>query len=369
MPADYALIIKTRAGVPKHILTGQEGGFRELWYRKEVNGVGLLMFDLDADHEAIANLEQDGQVEAWRWDTANTIDEYADFETLYVGKVLSADDDGNELFRGLCPGQMDFLTREIVDWTDGVASRSLFSGAKAETILKTLATYNVVTASATTGNGRNRTTDIANITVAADGAGGNTITFECALQPLLEAMQSVARIGDRDFYLTRTGAQAWQFRTAQYLGTDRSTTVTFALNFGNMSNPVLRDNRLNEKTVASVGGPGQGVGRTFVARTGTNYAATYNSKVVFVPATEYDDTDGLNAAGDIRLDELEAKDELTWDIRQTPGSLYGKHYFLGDLVTGYFRGVSATKQITAVEVSYVPGSDRAETIRIETGNV
>jgi hypothetical protein len=121
--------------------------------------------------------------------------------------------------------------------------------------------------------------------------------------------------------------------------------------------------------VAIVGGQGTDDDRDFVIRTGTNYNATYNSKVVFYPATQYSTTDGYNAAGDIRLDELRAKDELTWDVIQTPGSLYGSHYFLGDLVTGYYQGVTATKQIVGVTVTYAPGNDSLETIQVETANV
>lgn len=367
--AEYAIIIKSRAGVTRNVLTGEDGGFLRLNYRKEVNGVGQLMFEVDGEHVVIANLEQDGQVEVWRWDNANSISPYADFEALFVNEVRFADDDGNTYFRAECPGQMDLLAREIVAWPANTADRSLFTSDAAETILKTLVTYNAVTASATTANGRIRTTDIANISVASDGAGGNTLTYACAHKPLLEALQDVARIGDRDFYLTRTAAQAWQFRTAQYLGTDRSASVKFALNFGNMGNPVLRRNRLLEKTVVIVGGQGTDDDRDFVVRTGTNYDATYNSKVVFQDARQYSTTDGYNAAGDIRLNELQARDDLTWDVIQTPGSLYGLHYFHGDLVTGYFQGVTATKQMVIADITYAPSDDNPETIRMETANI
>lgn len=369
MAVDYALVIKTRAGAPVAVLTGQANGFRQLSYTKEVNAPGLLIFDLDADHAAIADLEQDGQVEVWRWDDANGIAPYVDFEGLFVDEERNTDDDGNSTFRAFCPGQIDLLAREIVAWFADTTDRSIFSSAKAETILKTLVTYNATAANATTGNGRIFTTDIANISVEADGAGGNTITYACAYKPLLEALQDVARIGDRDFYLTRTGAQAWEFRTKQYLGTDRSASVTFALNYGNMGNPLLRRNRLDEKTRVVVGGQGLEGNRVVEIRTGANYDSTFNSKTVFYAATQYSTTGGLQAAGDIRLDELRARDDLTWDVIQTPGSLYGVHYFLGDLVTGYFQAVTAIKQIMRVSITFAPSNERAEVIRVEAGNV
>lgn len=369
MAVEYAIVIKTRAGAPLYLLNGQENGFRQMSYKKQLNDVGLLMFDLDADHEVIGGLQQDGQVDVYRCDTANTVDWYVDFEGLFVDEERHADDNGNSVFRAICPDTMDFLTRELVAWPENVANRSLFTAVKASTIMVTLATYNVVTASATTGNGRIYTTDIANITVEADDNSGNVMTYACSKMPLLGALQDVARIGDRDFYLAKTGAQAWQFRTDNYLGDDRSATVTFALNYGNMSNPVLRRNRLAEKTRVLVGGQGADSARTYVVRTGTNYNATYNSKTVFVAATQYSDSNGLNAEGDVRLDELRARDDLDWNVIQTPGCLYGRDYFFGDLVTGYYQGVSATKQITGVTVSFEPSSSQAETIAIETRNI
>lgn len=365
MAVEYALVIKSRTGTIRRVLTGQANGFRQLSYTKRLNDEGLLVFDLDAGHDAIADLERYGQVEVWRRDAANSLDWYADFESFFIEERRSANDDGYSTFQASCYGTLRLLKDATIAWPANVANRTLFTAAKAETIMKTLVTYNA-TSSATTANGRIRTTDQSHITVAADGAGGNTITFACAQDNLLSSLQDIARIGDRDFYLTRTAAQTWQFNTAQYLGTDRSANVIFALNYGNMSNPVLLRNRANEKTVMIVGGQGTDSTRSFEVRTGDNYDASTNSTEEFYPATEYTTAAGLQAAGDKRLDELRAKDDLTWNVIQTPGSLYGVHYFLGDLVTGYYEGVTATKQISAVTVTFAPGNDRVENISVET---
>lgn len=367
--ADYCIVIKSRAGTPLSVLTGEDGGFRQLSYQKELNAVGLLAFDLDGGHDVIDNLEQDGQVEVWRWDNANSIAQYADFEALFVDEERSADDDGNTLYRAICPGQMDFLAREVVAWPANVSNRSLFTNVKASTIMTNLVRYNAVAADATTGNGRIRTTDLANITYETDDDDGNVMTFACAQEPLLEAMRKVASIGDRDFWLERTGAQAWTLRTDNYFGLDRSDSVVFALNYGNMSRPILRRNRLNEKTVAIVGGQGVDSSRSFEVRTGANYNATYNSKVIFYAATQYTTEAGLESAGDARLEELRAKDDLSWIVIQTPGSMYGVHYGHGDIVTGYFDGVTASKQIVMVRVTYAPSGEMPEDIQIETATI
>ena len=134
-----------------------------------------------------------------------------------------------------------------------------------------------------------------------------------------------------------------------------------------MANPVLRRNWLNETTIAIVGGQGEGTSRTTAVRTGTNHSATTNSVETFVDARDLTTTAGLQARGDNALYRSEARDLLVFDVIQTPGSLYGLHYFLGDLVTGYYEGVTATQQIYGVTVGL--GESGQESIGVELRNV
>lgn len=363
MAIEYGLILKTQAGLAQKAFQD----FLSLSYRKEVNAPGVLQFTVSDEHAIVDLVEQDGQIEVWRWDYANGIDQYCDFYGLMIQEERVQDDNGLSTVTYSCPGQMDFLSRAIVAYPAGSVNRSQFTGKSAEEIMGTLVTRNA-TSSGTTADGRARNVDTwgSYISVEAYGSAGNILDFACAWANLLEALQDVARVGGRDFTLVKTGAQSWQFRTDETLGDDRSATVRFAPNLGNMRNPRLLRRRLNEKTVAIVGGQGENADRAIVTRTGTNYQATYNSKEVFVQATQYTTTAGLQTAGDVRLAELRARDDITWDVIQVPSTLYGKHYFLGDLVTGYYQGVTATKQINAVTVTVQPSRDRVEEISVET---
>ena len=160
-----------------------------------------------------------------------------------------------------------------------------------------------------------------------------------------------------DFDLVKTGATAYEFRwyTGQ-LGTDRSASVTFAMERGNMANPTYKETRLKEKTVACVYGQGQGSDRDYVTRTGTNYHVSDNNIELYVDARNVDfgDTSGLNAKGDLKLDELEARSAFKFDVLQAPATLYGVHYFLGDLVTAMnpFTGASYTLMVDQVTVDF-----------------
>lgn len=365
--AKYELRIYNAAGALQYVV--DDAAFT---YTKRVNAPGFMQFYIDDDHRAAGNLTRDYQVEVHRSRTAdsgesNGITRYADFYGLVRDEERRADSDGNSRVIYYCPGQMDLLKRAIVAYPSGTDLRSSYTSDPAETVLKNIVKYNL-TSSGTTGDGRVRNADETSITIQTDGAGGNTIDYACAYRNVLEALQEVATIAGGDFDLVKTAAATWDFRWhSGQLGTDRSASVIFALQYGNMSNPVLRRNWLDETTIAIVGGQGEESSRTTVVRTGANHSASTNSVEVFVDARDLTTTAGLQARGDIALDRSEAKDDLQFDVIQTPGSLYGLHYFLGDKVTGYYQGVTATKQIAAVTVGL--GQDGHESISMEVRNV
>ena len=102
-----------------------------------------------------------------------------------------------------------------------------------------------------------------------------------------------------------TGARAWEFRYYPgQLGTDRTSTVIFSLNRGNMASPRLTRERRNAATVAIVGGQGEESDRAVVVRTGANYSVDWDVET-FYNASSFSTDEGLNSAGDAVLIERE----------------------------------------------------------------
>ena len=360
MATDYQIRIKNVAGVTQAIVTD----FLTLAYAKRVNEPGIATFALPGNHTAVSSLVDKGQVEIWRRNQAQGIDWYCDFFGLYRQPDRVGGQPGR--FTATCPGQMEMLRWRTVAWKAGTASRSVFTSDPAETIMKTLVSYNAGSA-ATTGHGRIRTGTITGISTAADGADGTVTDWYCAYDNLLETLQKLARIAGGDFDLVKTGAQAWEFEFyTTRLGTDRSATVIFSLEYDNMSNPRFVTQRLSEATVALVGGQGEGSLRQVVTRTGANYAAG-NDIEIFVDARDAGSTAGLNAKGDTVLEERRAYDQFDFDVLQTAVSLYGKHYFLGDLVTAVnpFTGTALARKINGVTVTVNRGTEQ---IAVETAD-
>lgn len=365
MTAIYEIRVKNRAGALQETLTGALGapdadensGYILLAYTRLVNGVGNGAFAIHADSAIVDFLDPNGvtlldaQIEFWRRDADNAIDPYADFYGFLRDREYSTDDNGAVTFIAYLDEQQDYLRRSIVAYPENTSGRSLFEDVPAETVMKALVTYNA-TSAGTTGDGRDTNVDAwgAYLSVASDGAAGNNVTISCAGRNLLETLQEVAAQGGLDFWLTKTGAQSWEFRTGARLGDDHAADVKFSLPLGNMRRPNLRSHHRAEKTKAVVAGQDSGGGRAKSIRTGTNYHSTYNSFETFINGSRYDSSDGLAALGDQRLEEVRALDELSFDVIQVPATLYGKHYGLGDSVSALFRGRSYTPQITRVDV-------------------
>lgn len=357
---------KLRAYNASGVLQFEIVDFLELAYTKEVNSPGLLAFELAGNHALAAALADKWQVEIWRRNLALGVDWYADFYGLFREPDKEGVDPG--IFTARCPGQLSILSWRIVGWKADTANRSKFINQPAETIMKTLVDYNLAS-NATVANGRVRDGAMTGITVQADAAGGNSVDWFCAYANLLETLQGLARVGGGDFDLVKTGAATWEFQWfSGQLGTDRSADVIFANEFGNMANPRFQTLRLNESTVAIVGGQGEGSARAIAIRTGANYDEDDNNIEVFVDARSEQTTAGLNAKGDEKLDELKASDTFTWDALQMQDLMYGVDYFLGDLVTvrNPFTAENVTQKINKVTVSLDSGGNEA--ISVETIN-
>lgn len=135
-----------------------------------------------------------------------------------------------------------------------------------------------------------------------------------------------------------------------------------------MGSPQWHDIRVDEKTVCIVGGQGQDSSRTTVIRTGTNYDVDDNNIEVFLNATDVDTTAGLNARGDMALDEQQAQQQFEFDVIQTPGTLYGTHYTLGDLVTAVNPFTGASVALKVEEVQITVDENGKETIDVQMGH-
>lgn len=320
-------------------------------YVKRVNDVGLCSFVLNADHEAISTLAYDSIVEVWRRDRAYGVDWTRDWIGLYREPEWASDEAGRSLFTARCVGPLALVSDALVGYAANTSNRSAFAAVAAETIAKNLVKYNA-TSSGTVVDGRKVAAPVGALAISleTDAARGAVLDLRCAWRNVLEVLQDVAALGAGDIDLAREGA-GWKFywRPGQ-LGSDKSASVTFAWEYGNMATPRLTRNVLSERTRAIVGGQGEEADRAVVTRDGANYSSSGNRAEMFVDARNQTSTAALQDAGDAALAKLQARDRLAFSVLQTPSTVYVRDYVLGDLVTGRYRGVSLVQKIVSVGV-------------------
>lgn len=309
------------------------------------------------------------------------------FVSDWVGVIRNADEqntngDGETLRTFRAYEGKHILTWRSVLWYAGVANRSQFTNAPAETVAKTLVTYNCTT-SAVGGadplTQRQRDGDLAagmglTISVAADAGGGDSLSKSFTGQQLLAALNTVTALGGGDIALAWQGGAVWQFQYADQLGADKSSgsnRVLFSLINNTMINPRLRRYEAGA-TVALAAGQQEGVARQVSVVTGPDYAAN-NDIEVFVDARNEADEAGRVDAGNEKLDSLKARTELTFDVAQTADVFYSpvdvtgrKVYRLGDLVLASYGG-DYTRKISHVDVAWQPsGGGEALQFGVET---
>jgi hypothetical protein len=345
-------------------------GFRRVSATRQVNAPGLLKLELPGDYPGLWSLADKTQVILFRRNLARGIAWYKEFVGLYRDAEYR-NKGGLKTVTLLCPGLMSILGWYHVLWPANVANRTAFTAAKGETVMKTLVDRNAVAANATAAAGRDRDAPSYGVAIEADGAHGNTIDWTAGRNhTLLEELQSLALVagGDFDLEYTSSTVRTLRWYTGQR-GSDKTATITFSENAGNMDNVQFQRSRSIERTAALVAGAGKEASRTKTTRTGTNYSSS-NDIELYVDGKNLnpDTAASREALGDKKLDQLESRDTIAFDVVQTQGVYYGPSgtgsYTLGDLVTAVRPdGVSVAQQVYRVDLAYTP--EDGEQVAIE----
>ena len=332
------------SGVRKAILTDVYW----LEYEIAVNKPGYVAFEADADADALAGLDTGWRVDVWRELPNGTT---AKEMVAFVDELLWQFD-ARATVTITASGLISLLGKRCVMWKANTNNRSAFTAAKAETIAKTLVSYNLG-ASATTANGRVLNGAMTGFTVQADAAGGNTLDWFCEWANLLDTLQELALVGGGDFDVVPvTGGYEFRWYAGQR-GTDRTATQIFALERGNVANPRYLVSNAEMKNAVVVGGKGEDAERATAVVLSSEHTSATQAEM-FESATDVETTDGLTDRGEAALDENKAVKTFSFDILQTEASNYGVEYVVGDLVKAInpFTDTAVSVKIESAQVSY-----------------
>lgn len=338
--------------------------WRALEIQRKLNDHDLHTISFEGRDDRIPLFELDGFVEVMRQVPGSAwYQEYVGFHRTGQYQYTEAD---NDIFTSYGRGLADLLGRRIIAYKSATAY-ALKSGP-GDNIMKEFVNQNAAVLA--TSPPRIADGVFPNLTIEGNYSLGLTWAGHKPYQNLLAVLQEISLTSNVDFRvaliggLSLSGTLAFQFQTAYpQLGTDRSTTVQFSLQHGNMLSPSVTVSRTEEVTRIFVLGPGEENNRRVVVRSSADTAdSPWNLIEATYDARREETLAAMNNAGDARLEELLAQDNFTFEVLQTDSLQYGRDYFVGDLVTASFKAVTAVLKIIGATISV---SEGRETINMD----
>jgi len=319
---------------------------------REINAAGSFGFHINGDDARVALFDLDSQVEFWVTDPENGIAWRKEAEFFHSDYDYYTDASGARHFVSMGKGYVDLLNRTINQGKAGSAGSA--KAGQAETVIKAY-----VDEQAGPGAGARARSGL---TIQIDTMSGNAINIQRSYRNLLEICHDVAAIGGGDFdvvgtHASQAGPATFDFRW--YLGQrgdDRRLTVIFSEGYGNMAEPRLEVRRSQVRNWAFVAGQGEGAARETVLRQDALSIglSPWGQREVFVDAREVEagNTAALNDKGDTTLAENLATVAFSFKPVQSPGCLWGRDYFLGDLVTARYQNTDYERKIQSATISH-----------------
>ena len=378
MAARYLVHLRDQAGA----LVGVIAEWVSLRYTSRVNAVGEFELRLDQSNPNIDAFVLDGQVEVRRQDLAAhpVIEQYTDFGGFHRTTSYETDPDDDDIFRSIGVSYEHLLARRVVAYD--TASAGAAKSGPGETVMKAYVDENGGPLS-TLLNGRRTGGVFPGFSIGADAGGGGVWVGDRASRRVIDVLREISDATDVDFRVANTGAATWVFQAqAAPIGEDRTVTgldpatglnaagnvpVIFSLAAGNMGAPAFTTSRVNEKTIAIVLGQGIQSDRIVTVVISTAQVdSPWNAIEAIFNANEESSPLGLATLGAAKLNALQARESFGFNILQQPGTLYGRDYFVGDLITARYLTFERSIKIAAVTVESIGG---VESLSAELTNV
>jgi hypothetical protein len=362
MPVRYQIRVYNTSGVLQAVFDR----FRSLQIEHRINLASTCtigMYGLDAN---VAAFQLDSLIEVRRtypeaalgWYT-----EYIGFHRTPQQQITTGD---SRIFTSYSRGLLDLINRRSVRYyadTEGSAK----GPAPADDVIKQYVRENAGPLALTT-NGRLSDGVIPGLAIAPNLGQAAVYEGAHAWKNLLEACKDIGEPHNVDYDVAWLGGVNFEFRTYfPYKGTDRSEgtpeAVIFGVAQGNYQNPSHTFSRTDEITSCLVLGPGEGPLRdTTLVLSPRTIDSPFNLIEQDQNASNEDRLNALIAIGNEVLYEKRAMFNFTFDPIQTALSAYGKHYFLGDIVTSMMLGQTFNVKIEGVTITL---SDNIEHITFE----
>ena len=268
------------------------------------------------------------------------------------------------------PDQVDLLDRRVIAYrsTTSQSTKTDFS----DDMIKEIVRENLGASAALTEAGRPRAFDPDHFTVAGDTSQGQSMTRSFAWRNVLNVIQEIAETS-RDlgtplfFDMVPSVGASFEFRTyVNVRGIDRTPSnipsVVFSREYGNLTNPFLREDWRQEHNYVWGGGQGQGAARVIDPEKDTDriFRSIWAKTEIFQDAREESTILGVASKAFERLENSQPRLIFRGELLDTPRSRYGIDWDFGDKITVRYRGNEFYGDIRSVTVGI--NADGLETV-------
>lgn len=336
--------------------------WNSLYYNTRINDFGYHTLSIDGKDPTRALFTTDTIIEVWRSNAELGVPWYIDYAGFHRTDQDQVTDRGDRLFTSFGRGYEDLIHRRSVLWYAGSAGDT--KSGPADDVMKAYVRENAGSG-ATTGAGRLRSGVTTGLTVAANLGVGPTWDGSMSWKNLYDAIQDIQKAKLVDFAVVRTGATTFEFRTYfPHKGTDRTgagvaAAVIFSLVHANMGSPYAVVSRAEEGNDVIVLGSGEGAARVTreVQDTVAQVVSQWNRIERTHDARNLDTNAQLDDTGTAQLNALRATKRISFQVLESPATVYGRDYFVGDIVLAMFAGLEDTKKIIGMEVTVANGQE------------
>lgn len=345
--------------------------FNSLTVEKRLNGISTHTLSMDSRDPRVALFELDALVQVQR----NVPEAGIDWATEYIGfhrtPQYQLTEGGRHLFTSYGRSLEDLLNRRAL-----LYFAPYLKSGPADDVMKSYVNENLGPLAVTPNRLRNGV--VAGFAVAANESLGPTWEGSRAYRNLLEIVKDISSASHVDFSIEPT-ALGTEFRTYfPQRGVDRSVTANpagsgrpsliFSPEFGNMANVNYIKSRTEEATTVLVTGAGVMAARNYYIESSAALAdSPINDIEITHDARNETVFGGLVYVAHQELEQNAAQESISFDAVQTPAAVYGRDYFMGDIVTVRFAdaNVQFDKKILGLNINVADGK---ETIRFAFGD-
>lgn len=364
MAATHRFILTTSDGEHLTELTAIES----VQYSRFVNNPGWFMLIIDPDLDP-SLLDIDRLIEFWRQP------EGGEDRLEMVGFLRYWDWFENapraDRLRLGGPDQADLLDRRVIAYKSTTAQAKKTD--EADDLIKEIVRENLGPDAAVTEAGRPRAYDPDHFTIAGNTSQAPEVTRSFAWRNVLDVLQEISEssreLGTPLFFdLIPSAGATFEFRTyINVRGIDRTdpnvASVVFSREYGNLSNPFLREDWREERNYVWGGGQGQGTARTIDPEKSLPriFRSIWGKREVFQDAREEATIQGVANKAFERLQNDRPRSFFRGELLDTPRSRYGIDWDFGDKVTVRYKGREFYGDIRSIGVTI--DSNGLETVR------